>query len=161
VDALPYRLRAAEFDLDLEFLRQLYASTRQDELAVTGWPQPQIDAFLAQQFNAQHQHYISNFAGADFDLILDADDKPIGRLYLEERDDEFRIIDIALLCDARGKGIGGSILRRIIQRASDARKPVRIHVEATNRAKELYLRLGFQTVEDHGVYQLMECNPQG
>jgi hypothetical protein len=41
-------------DADLPFLGRLYASTRLEELAVTGWPQEQIDAFLAQQFEAQH-----------------------------------------------------------------------------------------------------------
>lgn len=146
-------------DSDLEFLRMLYASTRWDEMAVTGWPAEQINQFLLQQFEAQHVHYTTHFGAADFDLILGENEEPIGRLYLEERADEFRIIDIALLPAHRGKGIGGRILQDIIDKAFAARKAVRIHVEHNNPAMHLYRRLGFSKIEDQGVYHLMELAP--
>ena len=142
---------------DLPFLRALYASTREAELAPTGWPQQQIDAFLLQQFEAQHHHYMEHFAGADFDLIVDGGGEPIGRLYLEEREDEFRVIDIALVPEARGHGIGGRILGDILQRAFASGKAVRIHVEKNNPALRFYRRLGFEPVEESGVYHLMEA----
>ena len=44
-------------EADRDFLRRVYASTRQDEMVSTGWSQPEIDAFLAMQFEAQDQHY--------------------------------------------------------------------------------------------------------
>ena len=154
-----YALRPAGFTgggSDLPFLRALYASTRRDELAQTGWPQTQIDAFLSQQFEAQHQHYQTHFASARFDLILDSEGDPIGRLYLDERPDEFRIIDIALLPGSRGQGTGTGIMQDVIAGATAAQKPVRIHVEHNNPAQRLYRRLGFTKIEDKGVYHLME-----
>jgi ribosomal protein S18 acetylase RimI-like enzyme len=33
---------------------------------------------------------------------------------------------------------------------------VRLHVEFNNPAMKLYRRLGFETIEDQGVYHLME-----
>ena len=146
-------------DADRPFLEALYTSTRREELAQTGWPQPQIDGFLNQQFEAQHNYYMEQFRDADFDLIMGSDGVPIGRLYLEERDDEFRVIDIALLPAWRGKGIGGRIMLGIHDRAFAAGKAVRIHVEQHNPAMRLYHRLGFKKVEDRGIYHLMEALP--
>ncbi|MCF7733200.1 MAG: GNAT family N-acetyltransferase [Akkermansiaceae bacterium] len=144
-------------DADLPFLGRLYAGTRQQELAVTGWPQQQIDAFLAQQFAAQHKYYSENYHAASFDLILDPESgEPVGRLYLDRRDGEIRIVDIALLPEWRGRGIGGGILRGILSEAGAAGKSVSIHVEANNPAMSLYLRLGFHHVADNGIYHLME-----
>lgn len=153
----PVRLPDAEDEVnDLPFLQRLYASTREDEMAYTGWAAEDIDAFLLQQFHAQHQYYWEQFAGASFEVILDGDGDSIGRLYWEEREDEFRVIDIALLPGMRGKGIGGSIMRNIIDDASSLGKAVRIHVEQYNPAMRLYTRLGFQMVEEQGAYHLME-----
>lgn len=162
MDIVSYSYRPAVFEgesNDLDFLRELYASTRREELAPTGWPQDQVEVFLAQQFEAQHSFYLESFSSTDFDLILSSDEKPIGRLYLDEREDEFRIVDIALLPEFRGKGIGGAILKTIIDRAFAVGKAVRIHVEQQNPAMSLYKKLGFQLVEEKGVYHLMEITP--
>jgi len=162
-DPATFSFRPATFTSDggdLPFLCALYAGTRQEEMAQSGWPQKEIDAFLAQQFEAQHAHYMEHFAGANFDIILDGDGRPTGRLYLEERDDEFRIIDIALVPEFRGKGTGGKILQDIIGKASAVGKAVRIHVEQNNPAMRLYRRLGFRMVEEQGVYHLMEWVPE-
>ena len=159
-DRIPVRFRPMT-DADLPFLRTLYASTRQEELAQTGWPQEQIDAFLLQQFEAQHAYYAEHFSSAAFDLILGESDEEIGRLYLDERDKEFRVIDIALLPAWRGRGIGGQIMQNVINTAFAAGKAVRIHVEQFNPAMHLYHRLGFKMVEEQGVYHLMEILPTG
>ena len=139
----------------------MYASTRQEELAVTGWPQAEIDAFLGQQFEAQHRYYMAHFGDADYDVILGEGKEAIGRLYLDERDDEWRIIDIALLPAWRGQGIGGQIVQDVIDAAQADGKAVRIHVERVNPAMHLYQRLGFMKVEEQGVYHLMEILPPG
>ena len=142
-------------DDDGEFLYRVYAGTRSDELAVTGWSDEEKEEFLRMQFRAQHTHYHENFGGADF-LIIEKDGTPIGRLYLERRTDEHRIIDIALLPGERGAGLGGALMGQILLEAAAAGKMVRIHVERNNPAMHLYERLGFRKVEDQGVYWLME-----
>ncbi|HEY0567915.1 MAG TPA: GNAT family N-acetyltransferase, partial [Xanthobacteraceae bacterium] len=79
----------------------------------------------------------------------------IGRLYIERWPSQNRIIDIALLPEYRGKGLGEALLRDLMDEAAAAGKAVSIHVEKFNPATRLYRRLGFKTAEDKGVYDLM------
>lgn len=143
---------------DSDFLYQVYASTREDELAILDWDDEQKEAFLKMQFNAQHAHYQQHFADAHYDLIL-LDGEPVGRLYLHRRSDEIRIIDIALLTEHRGKGIGSVLMHDVLEEATRAALPVRIHVERNNPALRLYQRLGFRAIAEQGVYWLMEWRP--
>lgn len=143
---------------DMEFLFHVYASTRAEEMAVVPWSDEEKDQFLNMQFTAQHTHYQEHYSDSQFDLILQ-DGEAIGRLYLDRRDDEFRIVDIALLPEHRGKGLGAGILQDILDEAGALNLPVRIHVESNNPAMNLYLRLGFVKTDDTGVYHLMERLP--
>ena len=142
---------------DLPFLRRVYASTREEELAMTPWDDAEKESFLKMQFEAQHSHYQQHFPHASYQII-EKENEPIGRLYLDRRPDELRIIDIALLSEQRGTGIGGALMRQVLDEAALLGKPVRIHVERHNPAMHLYERLGFRQVEDQGVYWLMEWN---
>jgi ribosomal protein S18 acetylase RimI-like enzyme len=145
---------------DMAFLRALYASTRAQEMALVDWSEDEKAAFLAMQFEAQHRYYTATFPDARFELILDGGE-PIGRLYVDRRDDEIRIIDIALTPERRGGGIGTALMGGLLDEAGAAGKPLRIHVEHNNPALRLYRRLGFTEIEDHGAHRLMEWRPEG
>ncbi|MHA7777380.1 GNAT family N-acetyltransferase [Roseibium sp. M-1] len=161
-NTLPLRARAAAHAIayrelrrdDFPFLLALYRSTREEELARTPWGEAEKHAFISMQFEAQHTHYRTHYPDALW-LIIEAHDTPVGRLYLERWNREHRIIDIALMPQARGQGIGGAILADLINEAGDAGKSLGIHVEKANPAMRLYKRLGFQTREDKGVYDLL------
>jgi ribosomal protein S18 acetylase RimI-like enzyme len=112
-------------------------------------------AFLRQQFDAQHHHYRTYYPDAEW-LVIERGGDRIGRLYLEEWSNQFRVIDIALLSSARARGFGAAMLADIIDMATAKEKKVSIHVEKNNPAMGLYRRLGFVTVEDKGVYDLLE-----
>lgn len=144
-----------EVEADLRFLSALYASTRVEELAPVPWSTEQKAAFLAQQFQAQRSHYRQYYPDASW-LIVEHANAAIGRLYVDGGPQEIRIIDIALMPEARGKGFGTALLEDIIDEAISAGKSVSIHVERMNPALSLYRRLGFQEIEDKGVYLLME-----
>lgn len=141
---------------DRPFLARLYASTRTEELAVVPWPQEQKDAFLSMQFEAQHRSYQEQFAGARFDVV-ELEGRAIGRLYVERRADEIRVIDVALLPEHRGAGLGSQLLGRVVEEAREARLPVRLHVEPSNPAARLYRRMGFviESEARESLYQLM------
>jgi len=47
----------------------------------------------------------------------------IGRLYVHHRPDEFRILDIALLSECRGQGIGTGLLEKLMRESEAARLP--------------------------------------
>ncbi|HET9638612.1 MAG TPA: GNAT family N-acetyltransferase [Allosphingosinicella sp.] len=147
-------------DDDLGFVALVYVSTRIEEVAVTGWPVEVQHQFLAQQADAQHHHYRAHYPNAEW-LVIERAGKPIGRLYIEEWPTQFRLIDIALLPEGRGDGVGSAILADLQEAAAAAGKRLSIHVERNNPAMSLYLRLGFTKIDEHGIYDLMEWRPEG
>lgn len=165
--ALPPRARAAALGVsyrpmsedDLPFLAALYRSTRESELDRTPWTEAEKQAFIGMQFEAQHTHYQTHYPDALW-LVIEREGTPVGRLYLERWDKEHRIIDIALIPQVRGRGTGQAILEDLIDEAASAGKSLSIHVEKENPAMRLYRRLGFQKLEDKGVYDLLAhpCN---
>jgi GNAT superfamily N-acetyltransferase len=140
---------------DVPFLAGVYASTRWDELAPTGWSDEEKAVFCRRQFDAQSAHYRENYPGASLQVI-ERDEIPIGRLYVAHWEREIRIMDIALLPEHRGAGLGTELLRGLQEEARSAGKSLTIHVERFNPALQLYQRLGFQQIEDKGVYLLMK-----
>jgi len=147
-----------ESEADTPFLMRLYASTREEEMAPVPWPAEQKEAFLASQFQAQRHHYRTYFADCAFDVI-ERRGEPAGRLYLQTRQTQLHIIDIALMPDWRGRGIGTAILQALQAAGRVRGKGVGIMVEKFNPALRLYERLGFTPVADHGVYLEMEWLP--
>jgi ribosomal protein S18 acetylase RimI-like enzyme len=146
-------------DEDLPFLFGLYASTRAQEVAASGWPAHVQLQFLQQQFAAQHHHYTTYYPQAEW-LVVEHRGRAVGRLYVEEWPTQFRIIDIAMVPEAQGKGFGTALIDDIFSRARAAGKKVSIHVEKNNPAMQLYHRLGFAKAEDKGVYDLLEWSPE-
>ena len=154
---ISYRLETEE---DVPFLGALYASTRAEEVAVTGWPPEAQRAFLAQQFDAQRRHYRAHYPDTEW-LIVEHGGRAVGRLYLEEWPSQMRVIDISLLPECRRLGLGGAMLGDVIAEAESRGKPVSIYVERNNPAMRLYERLGFVQIEDQGVYYLMRREAGG
>lgn len=144
-----------ETDRDEEFLYRLYASTRAEEMAMVEWGETEKESFLRMQFSAQRSHYREHYQGSRFDVI-EREGTAIGRLYVARWPEEMRVIDIALVPEHRGHGLGGGLMRELLDEAAAAGKTVSLHVEPYNPAVLLYERLGFQPGgEDHGVYRLM------
>lgn len=140
---------------DHEFLSRVYASTRAAELAPVPWSDAQKQAFLAEQFRAQAKHYAAHFADASFDVVL-VDGERAGRMIVARREDELKLIDIALLPEYRGRGIGTRLMAPLLTEADERGVNVTIYVERFNRARRLYARLGFVTVQETGMHLRME-----
>ena len=145
-------------DADRAFLVELYAETRNDELAQLDWDAATKRAFVDHQFAAQDAHYRGNYAGATLDVI-EVDGTPAGRLYVHRGPSDIRIMDIALAAPFRGRGIGTSLLRSLMAEADASGRKLSIHVEVNNPARSLYDRLGFRPAGEHGIYVLMERPP--
>lgn len=147
-------MRAA-LDEDLAWLRELYASTRTEEMAPVPWPDATKRAFLDQQFELQHHHFLSHFADAEF-WLLEASQGPVGRLYrhcpqssgaVAAPDD--LIVDISFLPAWRGLGFGTGLLQAAQTAAAERGRGLRLHVHAHNTAAaSLYRRLGFVAISD-------------
>lgn len=145
-------------ETDLPFLRQVYKSTREEELKMVDWPELQQEQFITQQFEAQHDYYQQVYNQATFELIL-CDNEAAGRLYLWESEKQIRIVDISLLPQFRNKGIGSQILNHLVEKSETTSKILSIHVECYNPALSLYKRLGFEQKDHTGVYFYMERQP--
>jgi ribosomal protein S18 acetylase RimI-like enzyme len=143
---------------DESFLRQVYAATRESEIARTGWDAPTVERFLRMQFDAQHAHYLQHYPQASFDLVLEAG-VPAGRLYVWRGESELRVVDIALLPAFRRRGIGAALLQAVQREAQQGGKRVTIHVETSNPALTLYQRLGFKELSVTGFHRLMAWSP--
>jgi ribosomal protein S18 acetylase RimI-like enzyme len=143
---------------DIDFDYQVYFSTREEEMEKTGWTPQEVDSFMRMQFNLQHKQYTENYKGATFEIIL-VGKTQVGRLFLHKTETEIRIMDISLLKEFRGTGIGTKILSDLIKESGETGRTLSIHVEMINPAVNLYKRLGFQMVTTTGIYYLMERKP--
>ena len=150
-----------ETEDDIPFLLTVYASTRAEEMAIVPWTQEQKDQFVRMQFGFQRKDYLQNYSGATFDIVM-VEGCAAGRLYVHRGPREIQIIDIALLPQYRGCGIGGELLTGILTEARERGLIVSIHVERQNPALRLYQRLGFQCAGEPGpVYLRMEYRAPG
>ena len=156
-DRISLRPESAEDD---DFLRALYASTRAHEMAVAGWTAAQQDVFLRSQFDLQRHHYRAHYPGATFDIIL-LDAVPVGRIYVHRAHDEIRLIDVALVPDARGRGIGTRLVEWLLAAAIERNATVTLNVEPYNPARRLYERSGFQVVEEDPTNLFMKWRRPG
>jgi GNAT superfamily N-acetyltransferase len=152
--ALTTSLREA-LGTDRDFMQQVYASTRREELAQTGWDAAHCAAFVAQQFEAQWAYYRAQFPRAELYVMVGHDGQPVGRLWLDRRRDALHVLDIALLAPFRGQGLGTACLRGLMAEAAEQRLPLTIKVEVFNPARALYRRLGFVEDGEHGVHIAM------
>ncbi|MCP4114870.1 MAG: GNAT family N-acetyltransferase [Desulfobacteraceae bacterium] len=145
-------------DGDVEFLYRVYAGTRQAEMAVTGWEERQIDAFLRMQFQLQHKQYMANHARADLNIIRCGHDD-VGRLYVLRSDEEISIMDIALLPEHQRMGIGTQLLNDLTRESALKNLPITLNVEYNNPAIYLYEKMGFKAGELNGIHYPMLRQP--
>ena len=155
--------------LDDDFLFALFAGSRRQELEAARWTKAEEDQFLYGQYRLQKASYERQFPRAEFRVVV-LEQRPIGRYYVDFGSSEIRLIDITLLPEVRGKGIGSSFLRRLIETSIATNRPISLHVEEANRAFHWYLRFAFRPIERHGIYIAMiydsrttpwQTSPQG
>jgi RimJ/RimL family protein N-acetyltransferase len=144
---------------DRDFLFRLYASTRVEEIRGLGWSADQQEAFFRMQFNAQQQWYRTTYSAAE-NQIIEKDHEPIGRIIVQRDAGVWRLLDISLLPEHRGQGIGGELIRALIKDCGAARAVLHLQVVNTNPAQRLYTRLGFIKTGQDQIYTQMELRPQ-
>jgi GNAT superfamily N-acetyltransferase len=143
---------------DRELLYRIYASTREEELAIVPFSAQEKHAFLRMQFGARERAYAERFPPEDH-LIVEVDSEPAGYFWVHRQESELRLVDVALLPEHRGLGVGTELMTTLIAEARDRHLPVRLNVLATGTARSFYERFGFTAVGTPAVYQLMELLP--
>lgn len=89
--------------------------------------------------------------------IITWNNSGIGILETTEDSDEIHIIEIAILQEYQGTGIGTNVLKQIIDNSKARDKRVKIVCFRINvEAKKLYLKLGFKVVEETKTHYILE-----
>ncbi|HYA98180.1 MAG TPA: GNAT family N-acetyltransferase [Methylomirabilota bacterium] len=143
---------------DEGFLRELYRSTRERELAQIPWNDAQKQAFVEMQFQAQKRHYASAFPEASHDIIC-RDGEPAGRLYVDRRAEEIHILDMIVEPSQRRQGIASAVLEELLREADQAGKRATIYVDELNPCPGVFEPLGFRQKLRSGFQILLERPP--
>lgn len=99
------------------------------------WDEPMRRAAIRRSFKAADSQIIT-LAGQD-----------IGWTQVTERDADYYIAQIQILEEFCGMGIGSRIIRDLLAKAGAEGRTVSLSAVRTNRAIELYKRLGFRTID--------------
>jgi ribosomal protein S18 acetylase RimI-like enzyme len=151
-------LRPARPD-DEPFLRSLYANLRAPEFSALALAPDALSALLALQYTAQDRSYRHSHPGADRDIVV-VDGEPIGRLYADRGTETIHVIDVTLLAQHRGRGLGTALLTAVLDDARRSSRTVGLEVARGGRALRLYRRLGFEVVGEDDVYLELEWRPE-
>jgi ribosomal protein S18 acetylase RimI-like enzyme len=97
---------------------------------------------------------------SDFGFIAEIAGKPVGAAWARHIpaednpfyiDDRSPVVSIAVRDDTRGKGVGKTLLRTLVDEAAARGLRLTLDVRETNPAKRLYERLGFRRVPGQEV----------
>ena len=158
MDADPTFVLRDALPSDRAFLLALYTSTRADEFAQLGWPVEMERAFMKMQFEAQRGDYERRHPGARCQIV-ELRGCPVGRLWVAEDARSLTVLDISLVAELRGQGLGSECLRRVLRRADAAGLDVELQVVRGNPAQHLYERLGFRPIGEGDVRVAMVRKP--
>lgn len=165
MDETPAQARAPRVELrpvapgDEEFLLDVYADSRADEMALVPWTDEQKRAFLRSQLAAQRGEYEARFPRADYHVIL-VDGERAGRLWVARTPEQIRLLDISILAPFRDRGVGTRLVRALMDEAAAGGLPLRHFVFQLNAAAlRFYERLGFRQTGEFQGYLMMEFAP--
>lgn len=143
---------------DEEFLYRLYQATHGQQFTLLPLAREQREALVRMQFNAQRSGYRQQYPASQ-DFVIEVDGESAGRVWLDESGGwELHLVDIAVLPNYQGRGLGAAVLRQILKKASASSKRARLHVARINvRAFDFYRRLGFEVKGGDEVYIEMQA----
>ncbi|MCU1287977.1 MAG: uncharacterized protein JWN60_206 [Acidobacteria bacterium] len=90
----------------------------------------------------QQNHFRENFQ-PEANQIIVLNNHDVGRIELNHKADEVRVGNIQILPKYQSKGIGSSIMLKIIRQAQQHKQCVTLQVLKVNPARRFYERLGF------------------
>jgi len=142
------------------FAYRLFAQDKLAQFAAIGLPQPHAERLVQMQWRGRNLTYAAQYPGAENWTVSLEDGAPIGCYSLQKTAQNVRIVDLAILPEWRGQGIGTHVLQQVAQQATAAGKTFSLRVEKQNPALRLYTRLGFAAVnEDETSYEMVLSTP--
>jgi GNAT superfamily N-acetyltransferase len=140
---------------DEVFLRDLYLSTRDDEVGFRDLDPAARTAWLQQQCEWQHAQYRAAWPQGWFSIVT-VGARPAGRFYVAQQGTDLLVIDLSLLPEYRGHGIGTQLMKSVQAEAVRTGGVVQLHVAQGSVARGFYARLGFEVVGGAQAHVRME-----
>jgi len=147
-----------ETESDASFILDLFLSTREE---LPGWREllpAQRTEILKSQSAHQVHHYRTTFPNAWF-TIVEVNNRPAGRLYVNQTQNELRVIDISLLPEYRQNGIGTQLIKNIQAESIRTQTPILLHVEIESKARGFYTHLGFHELKSNSTHTAYVWQP--
>lgn len=139
-------------EADLDWAWDVYRVTTQEH----------IEQVMDWSADKQRDVRLAGLRGGSFGAILDGTGRRVGLIETTDDGDELTIRHLELLPTAQGRGIGATVIRRVIARAAESGKSVSLRVLRVNaRARVLYERLGFVVEEERVNSTQMRYIPSG
>lgn len=136
---------------DDEFLHHLFVSV---QMVASPLPQPAVIEMLNIQHSAQTASYRKAFPHAT-DLIIRKAGQNIGRLLIDYSEQPTHLIDIALLPEWQGQGIGTDVVMALIAVSRARGADITLKAIDGGSAQRLYARLGFKITDRAAPYATM------
>ena len=141
---------------DKPLLRSLFADSHL-ELAVL--PTDTRFVLIDMQFRAQRRMYATTHPNAVNEILV-VDDKPVGRLLVDDTGAVTHILDITIALGHRRLGVAGALLADVLGAADADHRHCRLTVWVGNTAAvTLVEHAGFTPVADQGGYVTYERAP--
>jgi ribosomal protein S18 acetylase RimI-like enzyme len=140
---------------DEPFIKRLIEEVVADELGARLWPDAVRAPLLDIQYRARRRGFRDAFPGAT-EEIVQRDGEAAGWLVTARDAESIRVVDIALLPQERGKGLGTACIRDLQAEAERAAAILRLSVVRMNAAARLYERLGFRVTGGDEIRYAME-----
>jgi ribosomal protein S18 acetylase RimI-like enzyme len=135
---------------DREFLYTLHCTTMRLVIEQTwGWD----EEWQRRDFDRRFRSYAAS--------VIELEGAAVGGVLLDRTPVGVDIVELQILPEYQGKGIGTSVVRSVIEDAAHEGFPVTLSVvHANGRAKRLYERLGFQVTASEEPFIRMRYMPQ-
>lgn len=145
---------------DEGFVFAVFSSTWQH--AVAAMPNPALaQHFLRIQYTAQERRFTARYPDLERWVVMVGEER-VGRLYLHRAPTALHLVDLALLPEHRGLGIGRALTAELMAEATEQGLPIRMRLARTHDAIRRAMREGFRVVaEDDVETHLVWTPPRG
>lgn len=114
-----------------------------------------IDRIYGWDDNAQRRFFEKGFH-PEVIQIIQHDGRDVGMYELREREDDWFLARLEILPEYQNRGIGTTVIKRMMDVVASTNKPFRLQVFKVNPARKLYARMGFIETGETATHVLME-----
>jgi GNAT superfamily N-acetyltransferase len=143
---------------DASFIDELVIAVRETEPGFRDLPVEERTRLLIEQSQLQQADYRRKFPQAHF-LVIVASGKLVGRFYVNHTSNHIRVVELSILPDYQGHGIGIQLMKSVLAEGTRTGLPVRLSMAIGNPVLSFYDKLGFGVVAKTDSHHGMEWIP--